>query len=51
MFDKNTKSCADLGTGAGFPGIVLAILTKHKNLGIRFMFYEKSIKKTNFKMK
>ena len=48
MFDKNTESCADLGTGAGFPGIILAILTKHKDLDIRFMLYEKSIKKTNF---
>ena len=26
FIDKNSKICADLGSGAGFPGIILAIL-------------------------
>jgi len=26
FIDKNSKICADLGSGAGFPGIVLSIL-------------------------
>ena len=46
--DKNIKVCADLGTGAGFPGIVLAILIKEKNYSARIDLYEKSSKKCEF---
>ena len=48
FIDKNCKVCADLGTGAGFPGIVLAILFKEKNYRIRMDLYEKSPKKCQF---
>ena len=47
--DKNDiKLCTDLGSGAGFPGIVLAILLKSKNPQFKVIFYEKSFHKSNF---
>ena len=47
--DKNDiKLCTDLGSGAGFPGIVLAILMKSKNPHFKVIFYEKSFHKSNF---
>ena len=48
FIDKNSKICADLGTGAGFPGIVLSILFKEKKYPIRIDLYEKSPKKCKF---
>jgi 16S rRNA (guanine527-N7)-methyltransferase len=48
FIDKNSKICADLGTGAGFPGIVLAILFKERKFPIRLDLYEKSPKKCQF---
>ena len=48
FIDKNSKICADLGTGAGFPGIVLSILFKEKKYPIRVNLYEKSPKKCQF---
>ena len=47
--DKNdVKTCTDLGSGAGLPGIVLAILMKHKKPQFKVIFYEKSYHKSNF---
>ena len=47
--DKNDINlCTDLGSGAGFPGIVLAILMKSKNPLFKVIFYEKSFHKSNF---
>ena len=49
FIDKNDiKLCTDLGSGAGFPGIVLAILMKSKNPLFKVIFYEKSFHKSNF---
>ena len=48
FIDKNSKICADLGTGAGFPGIVLSILFKERKYPIRVDLYEKSPKKCQF---
>ena len=48
LIDKNDKICADLGTGAGFPGIVLSILMKERKYKTRVDLYEKSPKKCNF---
>ena len=45
---KDIKVCTDLGSGAGLPGIVLAILMKHKNPQFKVVFYEKSFHKSNF---
>ena len=45
---KDIKTCTDLGSGAGLPGIVLAILMKYKNPLFKVIFYEKSFHKSNF---
>ena len=43
FIDKNdVKICTDLGSGAGLPGIVLAILMKTKKPEFKVIFYEKS---------
>ena len=48
FIDKNIKICADLGSGAGFPGIILSILIKEKKYPIKIDLYEKSQKKCQF---
>ena len=48
FIDKNSKICADLGSGAGFPGIVLSILLRERKSPIRMDLYEKSPKKCKF---
>jgi len=48
IIDINTKSCIDLGSGPGLPGVVLAIISKKKGSKIKFDLYEKSQKKSNF---
>ncbi len=45
---KDINICTDLGSGAGLPGIVLAILMKQKNPLFKVIFYEKSFHKSNF---
>ena len=45
---KDINVCTDLGSGAGLPGIVLAILMKAKNPLFKVIFYEKSFHKSNF---
>jgi len=42
------KTCTDLGSGAGLPGIVLAILMKAKNPKFKVILYEKSFHKSKF---
>ena len=51
FINKNSKICADLGTGAGFPGIVLSILFRERKYPIRVDLYEKSPKKCQFLFK
>ena len=48
FIDKNINKITDVGTGAGFPGIVLSILAKNKNLNVKIDLIEKSPKKSNF---
>ena len=45
---KNDKNILDLGSGAGFPGLVLAIIAKDRKILIKMKLIEKSPKKTNF---
>ena len=49
FIDKNDiKICTDLGSGAGFPGIVLSILMKHKNPLLRLSFMKRAFIKVIF---
>ena len=48
FIDKKEKNCTDIGSGSGLPGIVLAIIAKHKNIQMQFELYEKSFKKSQF---
>jgi len=48
FIDKNDKSLVDIGSGAGFPGLILAIAAKDRKIPIKISLIEKSIKKTNF---
>tara|TARA_B100000029_G_scaffold509498_1_gene598833 strand:+ start:1559 stop:2194 length:636 start_codon:yes stop_codon:yes gene_type:complete len=48
LIDLNRHICTDIGTGSGLPGIVLAIIMKHKKSNMKFKLYEKSFHKSNF---
>jgi len=48
LIDLNRSTCTDIGSGSGLPGIVLAIIMKHKNSDMKFKLYEKSFHKSNF---
>jgi len=45
---ENDGPLVDIGSGAGFPGLVLAILFKDRNIAIKTKLIEKSPKKSNF---
>ena len=48
LIDLNSPVCTDIGSGSGLPGIVLAIIMKHKKSNMKFRLYEKSFHKSNF---
>ena len=48
FIDINSKICTDIGSGSGLPGIVLAIIMKHKKSKMEFHLYEKSYHKSIF---
>ena len=48
FIDNNQYSLIDLGSGAGFPGLVLAIASKDRKMSLKIKLIEKSLKKTLF---
>ena len=48
FIDKNDKTLVDIGSGAGFPGAVLAILVKDRKIPLKIKLIEKSPKKVKF---
>ena len=48
FIDKNEKDLIDLGSGAGFPGLITAILAKDRNIHLNVKLIEKSTKKVIF---
>ena len=48
FIEENKRSIADLGSGAGFPGLVLAILFKGRGIEANINLIEKSKKKSVF---
>ena len=45
---KNEKDLIDLGSGAGFPGLITAILAKDRNIPLNVKLIEKSPRKASF---
>jgi len=48
FIDLNQNKCTDIGTGAGLPGLVLAIVLRGKNIKMKIGLYEKSYHKAKF---
>ena len=48
FIDKKTSSLIDLGSGAGFPGLIIAILAKDRKIRLKVKLIEKSTKKASF---
>ena len=48
FIDKNDKTILDMGSGAGFPGLVLGLLLKERKIGTKIKLIEKSPKKIKF---
>ena len=48
FIDKNDKTMIDIGSGAGFPGLVLAIVAKDRKIPLKIKLIEKSPKKVKF---
>jgi len=48
FIDIKHNTCTDIGSGAGLPGIVLAIVLKGKNIQMKMNLFEKSYHKSNF---
>jgi 16S rRNA (guanine527-N7)-methyltransferase len=48
FIEKNDKIINDLGSGAGFPGIIVALAAKEKKMNVKINLLEKSRKKTQF---
>jgi len=48
FIDKKDKTLIDLGSGAGFPGIVVALAAKDRKIPIKIKLIEKSPKKAKF---
>jgi 16S rRNA (guanine527-N7)-methyltransferase len=46
--DLNNNTTTDLGSGAGMPGIIVAIILKNMNNNMKFIFTKKVTIKVNF---
>ena len=48
FIDKNEKTLVDIGSGAGFPGIILSIIANDRKIPLKIKLIEKSPKKIKF---
>ena len=48
FIDKNDDTLVDIGSGAGFPGLVLAITLKDRKIPLKIKLIDKSPKKVKF---
>ena len=48
FIDKNDKTLTDLGSGAGFPGLIVALTLKDRKIPLKIKLIEKSPKKAKF---
>ena len=48
FISKNDKELVDLGSGAGFPGLVIAFISKDRKIPLKIKLIEKSSKKVKF---
>jgi len=48
FIDKNDNTMVDIGSGAGFPGLVIALACKDRKIPLKIKLIEKSPKKINF---
>ena len=48
FIEENDKTLVDVGSGAGFPGLVLAIVAKDRKIPLKIKLIEKSPKKIKF---
>ena len=48
FIDKKNKTLIDIGSGAGFPGLILALVLKDRKISLKIKLIEKSIKKAKF---
>jgi len=48
FIDKNTKEIVDIGTGAGFPGLIISIIAKDRKIPLKTKLIEKCPKKIIF---
>ncbi len=48
FIDKNDINLLDMGSGAGFPGLIIAILARDRKINLKIKLIEKSIKKVKF---
>ena len=48
FIDKNDKTLIDIGSGAGFPGLILEITSRDRKMPLKIKLIEKSPKKTIF---
>ena len=48
FIEKNDDSLVDLGSGAGFPGLVIAVVLKDRKIPLKIKLIEKSPKKVKF---